>query len=157
MKYAEVSLPISYVSLARFPSLLLPVETWFSSIAGNFYDKNVNLTESSRSNKQPVDERTPHHPRHRHQILVLHTHRTNSTNQRTVTTSQTKFKSTMFSPQLAVLASFVASLASANPISPVPLSKRSVGGIRLCDEPNWGGNCWYGVVPLNACIALNSL
>jgi hypothetical protein len=38
-----------------------------------------------------------------------------------------------------------------------PLQKRNIGGIRLCDQPNWAGNCWYGVVPLNDCIALNSL
>lgn len=38
-----------------------------------------------------------------------------------------------------------------------PLQKRNIGGIRLCNQPNWGGNCWYGVVPLNDCIALNSL
>jgi len=38
-----------------------------------------------------------------------------------------------------------------------PLVKRNIGGIRLCDQINWAGNCWYGVVPLNECIALNSL
>jgi hypothetical protein len=38
-----------------------------------------------------------------------------------------------------------------------PLTKRNLGGVRLCDQPNWGGNCWYGIVPLNDCIALNSL
>jgi hypothetical protein len=38
-----------------------------------------------------------------------------------------------------------------------PLTKRNLGGVRLCDQANWGGNCWYGIVPLNDCIALNSL
>jgi hypothetical protein len=38
-----------------------------------------------------------------------------------------------------------------------PLAKRNIGGIRLCDQTNWAGNCWYGIVPLNDCIALNSL
>jgi hypothetical protein len=38
-----------------------------------------------------------------------------------------------------------------------PLVKRNIGGIRLCDQTNWAGNCWYGIVPLNDCFALNSL
>ena len=42
-------------------------------------------------------------------------------------------------------------------ISASPLQKRNIGGIRLCDQANWAGNCWYGIVPLNDCIALNSL
>ncbi|KAM0713793.1 hypothetical protein Q7P37_010755 [Cladosporium fusiforme] len=37
-----------------------------------------------------------------------------------------------------------------------PLEKRNLGGVRLCDQPNWGGNCWYGIMPLDECIALNS-
>lgn len=41
--------------------------------------------------------------------------------------------------------------------SATPLAKRNIGGIRLCDQVNWGGNCWYGIVLLNECIALNSL
>lgn len=35
--------------------------------------------------------------------------------------------------------------------------KRNIGGVRLCDQPNWGGNCWYGIMPLDTCVALNSL
>jgi hypothetical protein len=38
-----------------------------------------------------------------------------------------------------------------------PLVKRNVGGVRLCDQTNWEGNCWYGIVPLNDCIALNAM
>lgn len=38
-----------------------------------------------------------------------------------------------------------------------PLQRRNIGGVRLCDQVNWGGNCWYGILPLNQCIALNSL
>lgn len=41
--------------------------------------------------------------------------------------------------------------------SPLNLTKRNIGGIRLCDQPHWAGNCWYGIVPLNTCMALNSL
>jgi hypothetical protein len=38
-----------------------------------------------------------------------------------------------------------------------PLVKRNIGGIRLCDQTNWADDYWYGVVPLNDCIALNGL
>ncbi|KAM0710674.1 hypothetical protein Q7P35_001412 [Cladosporium inversicolor] len=48
-------------------------------------------------------------------------------------------------------------LTSTTPTLASPLiTKRNIGGIRLCDQTNWTGNCWYGVVPLNECIALNS-
>jgi hypothetical protein len=41
--------------------------------------------------------------------------------------------------------------------SATPLAKRNIGGVRLCDQTNWQGNCWYGIVPLNDCIVLNAL
>jgi hypothetical protein len=53
---------------------------------------------------------------------------------------------------LATTLTLLLTVTSAN-----PLTKRNIGGIRLCDQTNWAGNCWYGVVPLNECIALNSL
>lgn len=55
----------------------------------------------------------------------------------------------------ALLATTLALLLTTTSAS--PLQKRNVGGIRLCDQVNWAGNCWYGIVPLNECIALNSL
>ncbi|OQN96037.1 hypothetical protein B0A48_18028 [Cryoendolithus antarcticus] len=36
------------------------------------------------------------------------------------------------------------------------LEKRNVGGVRLCDQINWQGDCWYGILPINTCISLNS-
>jgi hypothetical protein len=60
--------------------------------------------------------------------------------------------STMYALLTTTLTLLLTAATSAN-----PLQKRNIGGIRLCDQPNWGGNCWYGVVPLNDCIALNSL
>ncbi|KAL1587732.1 hypothetical protein WHR41_03684 [Cladosporium halotolerans] len=37
-----------------------------------------------------------------------------------------------------------------------PALPTNLGGIRLCTEPNYAGNCWYGIMPLDDCIALNS-
>ncbi|KAH0611913.1 uncharacterized protein H6S33_009965 [Morchella sextelata] len=38
----------------------------------------------------------------------------------------------------------------------VSLAKRTVGGIYLCDDINWGGNCGYAVQPLYTCINMGS-
>ncbi|OHE96103.1 hypothetical protein CORC01_08640 [Colletotrichum orchidophilum] len=38
----------------------------------------------------------------------------------------------------------------------VPLSKRTVGGIYICTDFNWGGTCGYKVQPLGVCIVLTS-
>ena len=67
------------------------------------------------------------------------------------TEPQIELSSTMY----ALLATTLTLLLATT--SATPLAKRNIGGIRLCDQINWGGNCWYGIVPLNECIALNSL
>ncbi|KAJ6606908.1 hypothetical protein B0H10DRAFT_1956710 [Mycena sp. CBHHK59/15] len=36
------------------------------------------------------------------------------------------------------------------------LAKRTVGGIFICVDINWGGTCGYAVQPLNTCITLGS-
>ncbi|KAF3941978.1 hypothetical protein ABW19_dt0209261 [Dactylella cylindrospora] len=36
------------------------------------------------------------------------------------------------------------------------LTKRTVGGIYICTDINWGGTCGYKVQPLNTCIHLDS-
>jgi hypothetical protein len=36
------------------------------------------------------------------------------------------------------------------------LEKRTVGGVRLSSGPNFTGQVWYGVYPLNQCIGLGS-
>lgn len=38
-----------------------------------------------------------------------------------------------------------------------PALPTNLGGVRLCTEPNYAGSCWYGIMPLDDCIALNSL
>ena len=58
---------------------------------------------------------------------------------------------------LSLIATTLTLLLTTTSTSGTPLQKRNIGGIRLCDQTNWGGNCWYGIVPLNECIALNSL
>jgi hypothetical protein len=52
---------------------------------------------------------------------------------------------------------FTTLLLATTTTTATPLTKRNLGGVRLCDQPNWGGNCWYGIVPLSTCMALNSL
>ena len=36
------------------------------------------------------------------------------------------------------------------------LEKRTVGGIFICSDINWGGTCGYAVQPINTCITLGS-
>jgi hypothetical protein len=80
------------------------------------------------------------HYNHRTSIYTIHQHH-----------QQTSHESKMLPFLLATL--FLTTTTTfAN-----PLTKRNIGGIRLCDQTNWAGNCWYGIVPLNDCIALNSL
>lgn len=43
---------------------------------------------------------------------------------------------------------FIAADASA-------ISKRNIGGVRLCTGADWTGFCDYVIWPLNECIALN--
>jgi hypothetical protein len=57
----------------------------------------------------------------------------------------------------AILTTLLLAITTTTTTTATPLTKRNIGGVRLCDQANWGGNCWYGVVPLNDCIALNSL
>ena len=39
--------------------------------------------------------------------------------------------------------------------SSTTLTKRNVGGVRLCTGINWSGTCDYVIWPLNECISLN--
>jgi hypothetical protein len=58
----------------------------------------------------------------------------------------------------AFLAATATFFLTATPLTAAnPLVKRNIGGVRLCNQTNWAGNCWYGIVPLNDCIALNAL
>ena len=57
----------------------------------------------------------------------------------------------------ALLTTHLLAATTTTMTSASPLTKRNLGGVRLCDQANWGGNCWYGIMPLNECIALNSL
>lgn len=59
-------------------------------------------------------------------------------------------------PSLTCIAALLL-LTASGIATPLALNKRNLGGVRLCDQPNWEGNCWYGVVPLNDCNDLNSL
>lgn len=60
-------------------------------------------------------------------------------------------------PSLSILLATITLLFTALQASPLALQKRNIGGLRLCDQIHWQGDCWYGILPLNSCIALNSL
>ncbi|KAI0346650.1 hypothetical protein BDW22DRAFT_789809 [Trametopsis cervina] len=46
--------------------------------------------------------------------------------------------------------------AIGTPANATHLQKRTVGGVYICVDINWGGRCGYAVQPLNTCIVLGS-
>ncbi|OQO05828.1 hypothetical protein B0A48_09923 [Cryoendolithus antarcticus] len=60
----------------------------------------------------------------------------------------------MLSIRLLTSPALFTTAALASPLQ--TLEKRNVGGVRLCDQINWQGDCWYGILPINTCISLNS-
>jgi hypothetical protein len=66
------------------------------------------------------------------------------------------------------LVSFAAALPAPTFVGPAPvnfiegtestgsnMAKRTRGGVRISDGKNFTGHPWYGVYPINECIALN--
>lgn len=63
--------------------------------------------------------------------------------------------STMPPLRIVLTAFSIVALATSMPLAQI--SKRSIGGARICTGAEYSGTCWYGVMPVNACIDLNSL
>ena len=55
-------------------------------------------------------------------------------------------------PQAPAPFEFIAAKSSSTKTT---LTKRNIGGVRLCTGVNWSGICDYVIWPLNECISLN--
>jgi hypothetical protein len=98
-------------------------------------------------------------------IDIIQTDKNNQLRKSTPSSNESRFpphrrtQTTMSSSSSfrALLTTILLATTTITTTAATPLTKRNLGGVRLCDQANWGGNCWYGIVPPSTCMALNSL
>jgi hypothetical protein len=149
-----VPFPISYLYVARIPSFTKIGTTFYQQLSTPVLlhiDPTLPLTRM-RERRYPPNI-----------IDIILTSKTNHLRKPTPQSSKSRFTPltiTLPNPTMSfksLLTTLLLAATTTITTTATPLTKRNLGGVRLCDQPNWGGNCWYGIVPLNTCMALNSL